>query len=63
MVYRVMLKVGYYERWFEFMSSVDAMYFAETILKKAVDSEDNENPTQIAVWVEKEAEKEDSEDE
>lgn len=59
MVYKVMVKVGYYERWFEFLSSVDAIYFAETIIKKAADSEDNELPTKVAVWVtKKEAEDE-----
>lgn len=43
MKYRVRVKVGYHERWFEFNKAAEAMKFAETILDHQIESEDYQN--------------------
>lgn len=48
-VYRVMLKIGYYERWFEFKDSLEAFSFAGTALNHSVKSEDNEKMVKVVV--------------
>jgi hypothetical protein len=58
MIYRVILKVSYYERWFEFESAKEAADFAEIILRHSVVNEDNtEKPMYVTIRVvDKEAE-------
>ena len=41
MIYRVILKVGYCERWFDFSDRNEAGRFAETILNHDVPDEDH----------------------
>ena len=41
MIYRVILKVGYYERWFDFNDRNEAGRFAETILNHDTPDEDH----------------------
>lgn len=41
MKYRVILKVGYYERWFEFDTVDSAAYFAKDLLSANVPNEDH----------------------
>lgn len=43
--YRVVLKIGYYERWFEFDDVKKAAEFAETVLMHQVPSEDHKLET------------------
>lgn len=50
-VYRVKLKIGYYERWFEFETSEDAIGFAEAILVHQVPAEDHDGK-QISATIE-----------
>lgn len=40
MIFRVVVKVSYYETWFEFESMEEAGTFAKTVLTHQVDSED-----------------------
>lgn len=59
-VYRVQLKVSYYEKWFEFYTAQEAGEFAETILMHQVTNEDHkEKPIYVNIkLVDKVAEKE-----
>lgn len=41
MVVRVILKIGYYERWFEFENISDAVGFAADVLRHNVPNEDH----------------------
>jgi len=50
-LYRVILKVGYYESWFEFTNSLDAMDFATAAMKHMVSNEDTKRKTYITVHV------------
>lgn len=40
MIYRVILKIGYYENWFDFDDITDAAKFAETVLEHQRANED-----------------------
>ena len=40
-IYRVVFKVGYYERWFDFDNATDATFFATLILNHETSSEDH----------------------
>lgn len=40
MIYRVILKIGYYENWFDFDDVNDAAKFAETVLEHQRANED-----------------------
>lgn len=51
MKYRVILKVNYYEAWFEFDNIEDAGEFAKTILTHQVESEDNKRKSTIRLEV------------
>lgn len=57
-VYRVQLKVSYYEKWFEFDTVQEAGEFAEIILsKQAVNEDHKEKPIYVNIkLVDKEAE-------
>ena len=63
MIYRVVLKVGYYSTYFEFKSSKDACDFAGAALEHMVSNEDTDNATFVTLQVvDAEAEKKESED-
>ena len=49
--YRVILKVGYYETYFEFESSDQACNFAANALSHMVTSEDTKKKTSINIQV------------
>lgn len=51
MKYRVILKVNYYEAWFEFDTVEEAGEFAKTILTHQVESEDNKRKSMIRLEV------------
>lgn len=51
MKYRVILKVNYYEAWFEFDTVEEAGEFAKTILMHQVESEDNKRKSMIRLEV------------
>lgn len=52
MIYRIVLKVGYYERYFDFVDGKEALAFAETILRRSVISEDcKKTPTFVNVSI------------
>jgi len=51
MKYRVILKVNYYEAWFEFETIEEAGEFAKTILIHQVDNEDNKKKSTIRIQV------------
>lgn len=40
MIYRVILKISYYENWFDFDNVTEAAKFAETVLEHQKTSED-----------------------
>lgn len=62
--YRVVLKVGYQEAWFEFETAKDATKFAEVALTNMVTNEDNKKKTHINLQVvDVEAEKREEEEE
>lgn len=65
LTYRVILKVGYLERYFEFDSRVEALCFAENALIHSTPSEDmRERPFKVVLEVvDKEVEKEMAENE
>lgn len=55
MRYRVVMKVSYHERYFDFDDANDALAFAEMIVEHDVTSEDHaEKTTEVAVYVIKE---------
>ena len=63
MIYRVVLKVGYYSTYFEFKSSKDACDFASAALEHMVSNEDTDKATFVTLQVvDAEAEKKESED-
>lgn len=43
MIYRVVLKVSYYERWFDFEDIMNAADFAQAVLYHEVPSEDHKS--------------------
>lgn len=52
MIYRVMIKISYYERYFDFEEAQEAVSFAETILARSVISEDcKQKPTYVNISV------------
>lgn len=52
MIYRVIVKLSYYENWYDFHSIEEAGRFAETVLTHAVPNEDREkNPTYVTMKV------------
>jgi hypothetical protein len=51
MKYRLILKVGYYEAWFEFDSIREAGAFAEAILVHQIPNEDTNKKIYITVQV------------
>lgn len=51
MKYRVILKVNYYEAWFEFDTIKEAGEFAKTILVHQVENEDNKRKSTIRLEV------------
>lgn len=63
MIYRVILKVGYYSAYFEFKSSKDACDFASAALGHMVSNEDTDKASFISMQVvDVEAEKKESEE-
>ena len=48
-IFRVILKVGYNEAWFEFESAEDACAFAKNALVHMADSEDQKRKTYISM--------------
>ena len=63
MIYRVILKVGYYNTWFEFKSSKEACDFASAALAHMVSNDDTDKATFVSMQlVDVEAEKKESED-
>lgn len=65
MKYRVVLKISYYERWFEFDNINKAATFAADLLKYNVPNEDhNDKLTEVKMYViDAEAEKKAQEEE
>lgn len=65
MKYRVVIKVSYYERWFEFDNINKAATFAADVLKYNVPNEDHHDKlTEVKMYVvDTEAEKEAQEEE
>lgn len=60
--YRVIMKVGYYERWFEFNDSMEAVAFAGQALNHSVVNEDTKETVSVMVkLVNKDKEKEQEE--
>ena len=51
MVYRVILKMGYYTSYFEFTESVEAVLFAQTALSHMVDSEDTKKKFMVMMEI------------
>lgn len=52
MIYRVVLKISYYENWYDFTSLAEAGAFAEAVLTHAVQNEDMEKtPTYVTMKV------------
>ena len=51
MKYRVVLKVSYYERWFEFDNINKAANFAADLLRHNVESNDNCKLTEVVMYV------------
>ena len=49
--YRVILKVGYNEAWFEFENAVEAINFATIALQSMVANEDTNKKTKITIEV------------
>ena len=50
--YRVILKVSYYEVWFEFENAVEAMNFATVALQSMVANDDiNRKKTKITIQI------------
>lgn len=50
MIFRVILKIGYYENWFDFDNLEDAGIFAEAALSHCVPNEDRKTaPTFVAI--------------
>lgn len=61
--YRTIIKIGYYEAWYEFDDAEDAVTFAKTLLEHQVDNEDSKKKTRITLQVvDTEAEKMESEE-
>ena len=66
--YRVIIKVSYYEAWFEFDEAEEAGVFATTLLQKMVTSPDQKKQSSITIKLidveaEAKAKEEDEEDE
>lgn len=51
MIYRVILKIGYYENWFDFKTGEDAVEFACSALKHHSPNEDQHELLTIAVHI------------
>ena len=52
MKYRVILKIGYYENWFEFDDVLDASKFARTVIESNVPNDDSQNKrTEVIIKV------------
>lgn len=51
MIFRVVIKVGYYETWYEFESMGEAGAFAQTVLTHQVDSEDTARSLSVRIDV------------
>lgn len=49
--YRVILKIGYNEGWFEFENAVEAIQFATVALQSMVANEDTNKKTKITIQV------------
>lgn len=58
MIYRVVLKIGYYENWFDFKTGEDAIEFACSALKHHSPNEDRQELLTIEVQIMKKKEKE-----
>lgn len=51
MKYRVNVKIGYYEAWFDFEDMADAGEFAKTVLTHQVPNEDTRRKTSVSIRV------------
>lgn len=49
--YRVILKIGYDEAWFEFENAVEAINFATVALQSMVANEDTNKKTKITIEI------------
>ena len=49
MIYRVVLKVGYYKAWFDFENSEEASVFMTTALVHSVESEDSRKMAKVTL--------------
>lgn len=49
--YRVILKIGYNEAWFEFENAVEAINFATVALQSMVANEDTNKKTKITIEI------------
>lgn len=50
-MYRVTIKISYYEAWFEFEDLNEAGEFAKTILAHQIENEDTKKKTQVNISV------------
>lgn len=48
-IYRVVISIGFYERWFDFIESRDAVGFAQDALKHHVPDDDNPKPASVKI--------------
>lgn len=51
MIFRVVIKVGYYETWYEFESMSEAGTFAQTVLTHQADNEDTTRKLSVRIDV------------
>ena len=51
MIYRVVLKVGYYSADFQFAEAAEAVLFAQTALMHMVDNEDTKKKSSITLQI------------
>jgi len=49
--YRVILKIGYNEAWFEFENAVEAINFATVALQSMVANEDTTKKTKVTIQI------------